>query len=47
MIRLYRTPIDVTGINDTLDRYELGPLRASIFGIRVPIRLARWFMRLS
>ena len=43
-INLYRKPIEVTKPGDLIDSYEMGPLRAQFWKIRIPVRFALWWL---
>lgn len=47
MITLHRTPIldEAKSAARGWDCFDLGLLRASLFGIRIPVRVAQWINR--
>lgn len=44
MISLYRVPKNETQPGDTYERFSLGRLRASVYGIPFPVWLAVWWL---
>jgi len=45
MILLYRKEIDVTNYaTDVFFRFQLGPLRARIGFLPIPVRFAKWWL---